>query len=414
MRLARRHQTPWSASSARLRLSAVIGSAICLGLVACGGAAEDVADAADAADAEVVADAAEACGPFGATQEGDCCPQGQFYDHNVALCRPAGPGECAATALAQPDDCRPRWCSSWLTTDGAGCSAGAPGCRLVGRRCSAADLAAGLGCDVGSWPGALGCQPAGVVGEVAPYGGDPAQRPAPPLPPPSLPRWCWNATDPTGAACTAGGEDCELLPRLCVDAEQARSAGCDAGRFPDPSQTQGCLDAGAGALCPPGFVVDTAVKPPPGELAPSKPDPADCGEDVYGGVADDPHTLFVDGAAQTSGAGKRATPLKSLDEALVKVKFGGTIVLAAGVYESSAEISKTIALRGRCAAMVTLVGKQTQAATVLIAGAKAIAPVRLLRMRINGPTWGVAVNGGLGLQGDRLFIQGASGAGVGA
>lgn len=97
-----------------------------------------------------------------------------------------------------------------------------------------------------------------------------------------------------------------------------------------------------------------AVTPP--ALQRCVPDPAACGTDPYGGVADGPNAVFVDATAPATGFGTRASPLATIQAALAVVPAGGTIALAAGTYLADVGLNKPLTLRGRCAALVKLDG----------------------------------------------------------
>lgn len=107
-------------------------------------------------------------------------------------------------------------------------------------------------------------------------------------------------------------------------------------------------------MCPPGFVQDLAAKTT--GLPPCKPDPADCGSDPFGGVAEGNGNLFVDAKAAVGGDGSRSKPFTKIADAKAVAGTGVTIALAAGKYFNNAAFHNQQTLQGRCAAMVTVSG----------------------------------------------------------
>ena len=219
--------------------------------------------------------------------------------------------------------------------------------------CTDTELAQGQGCDAGWWPEGDGtCRPAGVFGAL-------------------------EAT-PTDALATSWGQPAGVpestpLPSLqqtsfCLDAKTRQTVICDgktpspcpAGTMPDPSPRQDgqppvCLKVGVDWTCPPGFVAKGEVSKVTG-LDSCVADPADCGDDAFGGVAEAANVRFVDANAGGNGDGSRAKPFATINEAIAAVPVGGTVAVAAGTYAEQAVVDKAMHLRGRCAAMVHVKG----------------------------------------------------------
>jgi hypothetical protein len=101
--------------------------------------------------------------------------------------------------------------------------------------------------------------------------------------------------------------------------------------------------------------------------------PQECGVGPWGNE-DLPDALHVALWGDEGGDGSAEAPLVSLSDSLDRLAgSGGTLVLAAGVWEGDWELPETengILLAGRCAAMTTLLGDDDEP-TVLITGATA-------------------------------------------
>lgn len=131
--------------------------------------------------------------------------------------------------------------------------------------------------------------------------------------------------------------------------------GCAEGFVHDG--TGGCTPVLPAMSCPPG---KTAI---PGDT--TCRDVAPCGEGTFGSIVAEPNTLFVDGSVASSGDGTRASPFKTVDEALAKVRRGTRpiIALAAGVYpDIILEVDARVI--GRCPAMVEVRGTDATYAAV--------------------------------------------------
>lgn len=297
-------------------------------------AGQDVPDGKDAAPLDVP------CSGATPRPDGTCCPSAQAYDPGTGTCATFGPAGCTGTA----SECVPRWCLDWKDATGAVCSAGSPGCQVVGRACTALEVASGAGCPAGQAPSASGCLPAGSAVPLpasATWSADELVLPAAAtaVDPADLDPGAAPATLPPAAAplaCPGGGSGC--------------ATPCAVGTVADASGTCAPL-TGVAWTCPPGFLAAQAP------AAACVPDPADCGTDPFAGVQDAAGTVFVDASATAPATGKRAAPFANLDPALAALPEGGTIVVAAGTYATALETQKKLTIRGRCAALVTLQGK---------------------------------------------------------
>ncbi len=256
---------------------------------------------------------------------GTCCPTGAAWaqDH----CAAVGPPECAATAT----DCAPRWCFGGQSADGADCALTAPDCLPVPHTCTDAELAAKAGCPVGTAPGlGFGCVAAGAALSAAATAASDA---VPALPPAQPPRVCY---DP-------GGDE----PRPCASGEM----GCRADEVLD-AKGNCVLNVGTDLVCPAGFLPGAPLSA--GGLPACAPDPAACGSDQYGGIAQVKGTVFVDASFGGKPKGTRASPFADLAAAAAALPDGGTIAVAAGSYSDSLLPKVPLDVRGRCAALVTL------------------------------------------------------------
>jgi len=270
------------------------------------------------------ADAAPGCQQHAATPSGACCASGSFYDYATDDCVPVGPAACRDTILASAGDCAPRWCWALRDAEGEACAPRSGACAPRPVTCDGAATTGSDSCAAGRWPNDAGdCDPAGTSDDAVPRAA-------------GLPPWHETAfcDDGAGAIVSCGG----------------RHPACGPGRMPDPDAPGRCMTVGVPWLCPPGFVTTPQISA--AGLPGCRPDPYDCGDDMFGDVQDGPDVLFVRRNAAPGGHGTRASPLTSLADAVSKIPTGGTIVLAAGVYEEEVVCSRAMTVRGRCAAMV--------------------------------------------------------------
>ena len=337
------------------------------------------------------------CVAGGCAPTGKCCPTGQAWSDIEGGCAAVGPVGCLATTQSSAAACVPRWCQRW--TDGAGkpCQAGAADCSPSGRACGAADDAASR-CAAGSIrsPGGT-CVLAGSQIEV-PVGHELVwQQKDPPqlvaakgpaallaLPAAAAPRWC---PGPDGSA-----------PTPCVGA----GLGCAAG---ETLVSGVCVAAGSQVkACPPGFVADATGTPAdgvPGCAAIA----ADCGAAPFGAIKPGKAIYFVDANAPAGGDGSIDKPLRTLVEGLAaaaKAPAPPTVVLAAGAYDGAIELDKSVVLRGRCAAKVSIVG--TPGVAVLKASTNGL-KVTLRDLRLVGGDEGLRADDGAKVTLSRVQIS---------
>ena len=340
---------------------------------------------------------AATCPPGACNPKGVCCPAGEAWSTTGLTCRPVGPVGCKITDAVTAAACKPGWCQRWSDATGKPCPAGAPGCWPSGRPCGASDDAASR-CAAGTVRSATGsCEPAGQ-GLVMPAGHKVAwQSTVPPVlvpaaGPPALaalqeatpPRWC---TDSDASA-----------PKACP----APNMGCSPGEV---LHAAGCAAAGSKvAACPPGFAPDEVAKPADG-VAGCAAVAAACGKAPFGNIKPAVATYFVDPGAAAGGDGSVGKPFKTLADGL-KAAAGApappTVALAAGTYTGSLDIGKSVTIRGRCAASVTIAG----AAGLPVIGAtdKGLT-VTLQDLRLLGGGQGVLASGGAKVNLKRVHIS---------
>ncbi len=88
-----------------------------------------------------------------------------------------------------------------------------------------------------------------------------------------------------------------------------------------------------------------------------------CGDDPYGGAADD--AVFVDASAAPGGDGTRARPFQTIMDGVNAAKVGATVAIAAGQYREDVILDRSVHLRGRCPAKVQLKPATSPAALVV-------------------------------------------------
>ena len=346
----------------------------------------DAGETATGADVTDAKDASPSCVGTTLKPDGSCCPDGGSWHPGFGKCVFPGLPECPGTGA--PDlACEPATC----TSDGdKGCKFPACGEAFA---CAEADFA--KGCAPGSWRPAPGapCRLAGTdielpdgttlatAADLKPPAALPPLPPLPALPPVTPPVVC-VAADGTVAACAVGG--------------------CPVGEV---KGGQGCIPQPVSGPCPAGFVAGAIAKG--GTVAGCLPDAKTCGSDAFGGVADGPGLQFVDAKFVGKPDGTRKAPWPTLPLAIAAAQLGHTVVLAAGKY-AGASVTKSLTLRGKCAAEVTLVGT-VSVHSALFAGVQ----VSFLRDITVGPGHvGVRVEGGAKLTLERVHIAGASRAGL--
>lgn len=295
----------------------------------------------------------------------------------------------------------PKWCWDWLGSDGQACAYSSDGCDPVGRLCTPAEIAAQEGCAAGTVPASDkkgDCAAAGsFAGSAVPrdWHGDMASLPpVPPLadaiPPGVPPLTALPAADDTFfCSDEKTGEQ-----NFCTDAELEVCHRASNGELPDKLK---CLHVGVPwpSVCPPGFLVDELAVVPKGQLPPCLPDPKDCGTDPWPMLSDPASAVYVSAdTGDDAGTGSKDKPLKTIGKAM---KIAGEskdikdIAVAAGVYKESLKIDKNVAITGRCAAMVRIVGDAGQPVASVTGPNPKHVFIRQLHLTGNGT--GIAVTG---------------------
>ncbi len=198
-----------------------------------------------------------------------------------------------------------------------------------------------------------------------------------------------------GAHCVDAGTP----PPTCAAFELPTVGGCKAIGVPVDGCASGfrhdgeggCLAVLPSAACPKGELAipgDTACHPV-----------GACGTDPWGGVADSPSTLHVDGSGPPSGDGSRAKPFLRISEAIAAAKAGSIVAVASGTYTEDLVISRAIELVGRCPSMVHVKGVTGRFAVEI----NAVADVHGLS--ITGPKGGVRVTKAMGARLRELHVH---------
>lgn len=362
---------------------------------ACSGPAESkpAADAvADIQPAEAVA-----CTPGTA----DCCPAHQVWDAAKASCVAPGPTGCSSGAA-----CWPGWCWDGRDAVGQPCAQGTQGCVAGGRACTPEEIASGKSCPAGTWrptPEAA-CVEAGTNRPVSDLAAAADASLLAPLPPMQSPSWCGTWTAPSGTDCTTSPEDCVLLPVPCTPGTAAQA--CPVGSYRLPSAPAACTAAGVAWSCPPGTVSN-------GKGDPGLPDcqaaAADCGAGPYAAADMGPggtglgDRIYVDASAGPGGDGSWAKPVQSVAEAMAqldKQPAAAVIALAAGNYPGKWPLTRSVTLRGRCAAQVQL-GAAKGSLSVRVSGADV--HVRVEAATFVGPGSALQVSDGARLTATRVL-----------
>lgn len=352
----------WTGHGSPTRRWALAAGVVCALAWGCSGSdgdtdtAEDASTASDSGGAGPVAPAARR------KPDGALCPPGTWYDPVTDDCLSAGPPECAGLLHEAPASCLPQACADLRDHDGKPCEAGSAGCLPLSRACTSEERAKGKGCPAGSWPdpGAGGsCVMAGM------WPAAPSLDDAPP-PAPQPPRWCWDLRDTQGKTCASGEAGCTPRGRRCTAEEFKAKGGCPAGEM--PGNGGGCVSVEATWTCPPGFRPDEAAPKNVAGLPPCVPDPADCGQDPFGGVQPAANTRFVDLQAPAGGDGSREKPYNKLTAGVSATPAGGTLAVAAGTYKEGIILSKPMTVIGRCAAMVTFDSDMSAGVSTLASG----------------------------------------------
>ena len=384
--------------------------AVCASLLRCSGGAPAKVATPDTSEST--------CHAVQMKPDGTCCPAGQFFSPDTYACQQVGPPECAAVVFNAPEKCVPRWCWDWQDKAATPCTPWSEGCQTEGRACTDVEITEGKGCPAGTFPESdkLGdCAPAGYFpGSGVPRDWDGDLKTLPPVPPledsipPGVPPLTpLPAVDDTFFC--RDGPNAEA--HFCTAAEMQFCHRGPKGEMPDPKK---CIYVGVPwpSVCPPGFIVDEAVKVEAGQLAPCKPDPADCGQDVWPSVDDGADVVYVSAdAGSDSGKGTEATPVKTIGQALKLVPSGGTVAVAGGVYNESLAVTKPVTILGRCAALVSVEGK-AGVPVLAVSGKKQAGEVVVSGVRLGGKGNGIGVVSGPAVRLERVMVAGVSGGGL--
>ncbi len=435
-RRCRRRRAETGRLASRPSLRAGTAAVLIVAAFAC--TAPDVGDA-KTGDSKDDATPTATCHEVQRMPQGACCSPGHFYAYVDNACVAVGPPECASVVFSAPQTCVPRWCWSGGAQGGGACDPVVDDdCRLVGRLCTAEELAAGAGCDAGFGPDPESpqtCIAAGsFLGSGVPkdWNGDfDTLPPVPPLEdsvpdgvPPliELPPLAESVPEGVPPLTALGNvedtffcrDDVEAEPHFCSKVESKLcSRGAD-GSLPDPGR---CVYVGVpwpSRYCPPGFLVDTDAQVGQGGAPPCKPDPADCGDDQFGdaGLTDAAGVIFVNiEGGDDSGPGTRAAPLKTVGAALAASPTGGTVAVAAGIYEEAVAITQAVTIRGRCAAMVQITGEAGKPA-LSVDGLIATGEASVSGFHVSGPSVGVSVTGSLPARLQSVLVAAATSYGL--
>ena len=351
---------------------------LAVALAACSANGKPEADSGPDAGATTTA-----CPTAAQKPNGGCCGLGSAYDLTTASCVGVGPLACAGLAVDKMAECAPKTCWDLRDSQGAACPKAGALCMLDGRTCTMEELAAGKGCAAGYWPGgpAASCIPAGLRGKVATA--DAAGQPVPATVADLL-----DDEDPAATAARFCSDGPTAPIRLC----RANETGCGPHAMPGVDAGN-CQPVGVAVLCPPGFVVDATAAVKAGQSAPCVPDPAACGTDPFGGQPTGPDVRFVDASASANGNGSKTQPFATLADALAATPAGGTIAIAKGQYTGPLVLTKPVTLRGRCAAMVSVVGCGGAPAVVNLPQAAAAGDYQLSGIQISGACSGLMTIG---------------------
>ncbi len=364
-----------------------------------------------------VAETAPTCHQKQKKSDGSCCQAGHFYDFQSDTCAPVGPPECAENIFTNPEKCLPKWCWDWQDSDSNPCPAWSDGCETVGRLCSSAEISAGAGCRAGSFPfsGNVGdCAPAGYFsgsGVPRDWDGELAALPAvPPLQDSiavGVPPLTTLADVDNQFFCI---DEKTKASRFCTQSEMKVCHRGPKGALPDATK---CVYVGVSwpRVCPPGFVVDEKSPVAAGILPPCLPDPADCGAGPWPEVGAATAVLYVSAETGDDAAtGSADKPLKSIGKALKLAPSGGAVAVAVGTYDEKLSITKSLTIRGRCAALVEVNG--LLGATVLhVGGDWQGNEVFVEGVRFGGKSNGIEVSAGH-LHFRRAVVAGQAVAGV--
>jgi len=207
----------------------------------------------------------------------------------------------------------------------------------------------------------------------------------------------------------AGVLECDPLHVIADGTCSMEMDSCELGEIPD--LLEGCSPVGV-AACDDLFLVDGVCLasetlcdggtfPVPSEGCVAIDGEAGCGSATWGAIVEEAGDVHVDPTSPVAVAtGSRLAPYLTVAAALDAVDAGGRIVLAAGSYDEPIEITESIAVVGRCASMVELVGETDHEFDFVLTPTTAVyvvesaGDVALSGLRLAGPGIGLVVDGG--------------------
>jgi hypothetical protein len=189
-------------------------------------------------------------------------------------------------------------------------------------------------------------------------------------------------------------------------------AGCDEDEVRDA--TGSCLRPGVPAdACGDGFAHDGGGCEP---VLPADPCPrgtmavvgdtqcqpvADCGEGPWGNIPVGPDTEYVDASFAGVSDGSADAPWTNINIAVNAAGLDAVVAIAAGSYETQFNITKPIAIWGRCPELVEIVGDTANAGAVLVSTDR----VELHQLAITGAGMAMSIQDAADVVLDRLWLH---------
>jgi hypothetical protein len=174
------------------------------------------------------------------------------------------------------------------------------------------------------------------------------------------------------------GEASDTVPPAEPVAEVPDAPDCPDGQI--PLEDESCFQPGVPPeACGDGFLPDDAGGCV--ALLPDSPCPrgtmaavgetscapvADCGSAPWGNIPTDSGTQHVDAAFTGASDGTADAPWRTIPEALSAAEPGAVVAIAEGSYDGQFNITKPVAIWGRCPELVRLSSDEGNSATVLV------------------------------------------------
>lgn len=134
--------------------------------------------------------------------------------------------------------------------------------------------------------------------------------------------------------------------RFCSQAELKICHRGAKGEMPDAKKCV-CVGVLWPSVCPPGFVVDEKNPVAAGLLPTCLPDPADCGKGPWPDVGTSNGVIYVSvDTGSDTAPGTADKPLKSIGKALLVASSGTTVAVAAGTYDETTLVTKSVNIWG--------------------------------------------------------------------